>query len=297
MKNIKWLLVISLVIMTSLLYIYNQREHNYLGYVEPQLSNSDSLIRSYYTYDLMSTRHRIPSFLCDSIKVSVSSIQYRNMVNIIEDHNRKLLMREAPLHPEIFWDGLYKIRFCDSYWRGKIFDFGIPDYYINNIKGIATLELMLSDSVKCCNKQDALGASIDITLDESITTIEEMVDEIIGYYEQKGNNYFYPIDIPLDTTLSMVSRVFLFKNSNPSRMINKNEARIKIINQLQKLSAKNKNKIKQKYSIESQLKRVTQSRRLILRMNYDGEIQFQHDFKCGHEVQALGYELDIVKIE
>ena len=139
-----------------------------------------------------------------------------------------------------------------------------------------------------------------IEIDGVVNTLEELRNKIITYYQKKANNYFHPIDIPKDTTLSVVERVSLFMKNNPSKFLNIEEIEEEVINQLEKLSTTHGNIFNKKLEITMTFKRVTQSRALLLRLiynDYNDKVSINRDFKVGHEVQALGFEISDLEIK
>lgn len=290
-----------IIVSVGILYLHNQRNHNYLAKIEPELSNPDSLIRSYYTYDLMAATSYVGNYMFDSLSkyYDLGLTLPIKFENVIKENSYELLSQEAPLLPEIFWNTLYKIKICDCYWRGNFFDVGEPKYHVPDLKGEATIELTLADTIKCCNKKSELFITDNIAFND-INTLEELRNKIITYYQKKANNYFHPIDIPKDTTLSVVERVSLFMKNNPSKFLNIEEIEEEVINQLEKLSTTHGNIFNKKLEITMTFKRVTQSRALLLRLiynDYNDKVSINRDFKVGHEVQALGFEISDLEIK
>jgi len=220
MKKISLIFSILTLIALGICYTLSKdKELNYLPNEAPQLSDYDSIVRSFYLSNLMHSSQ----FVVDAIDDSVSIGFAIKMDKIIREHNDTILEEShysQAVHPETFWKHRYRLQFCDCFWEANFFNFGTPKTNVRGLKGIAIVELAVSDSTKGPYE----GGTGELTAKFKIKGDKNIKDEIFDIIVENGKTMYYSEVVSPKDTLS----TFRMIHNNPSKIFNENELRLEI---------------------------------------------------------------------
>lgn len=284
MKKITLIFSVLVLIILSICYSLSQdKELNYLPHEEPQLSDYDSIVRSFYLSNLIHSSQ----FVVDTISDNIPTVGFAlKMDKIIREYNDTILKEShygQVVHPETFWKHRFRLQFCDCFWEANFFNFGTPKTHIRGLKGTAVVELTISNKTESIYK----GGKGEFTGTFSFRDEQNLEESILDVIKEGGKTLFSSEVVSPKDTLT----TFKMMRNNPSRIFNEKE----VLSMIQKI-VKTLDKSQKIFTLKARATRIKQGRKVYLQVNYQGEKSFRAAKEVGYEVQALGYEISHLEI-